>query len=297
MSSDEEVAGSAAWDGTERRGRGDRRTAPGRLGGRRAEDRVVALRRPRAYTLLLLPDNGEAGRRLELSTSYLRLLAWSGWACLFLILAMGVTWAYLVSEAVRVAPLERRVAELTEESRRIDLLVRQLETIEASYDGLRGLFGTGAAHGVSEAWLPPRSGRLSSAPMLDRTNDARPTSWPLSDRGFITQPLVESDLGDHNGVDIAVPTGSYVRAAGSGRVFSVGTDAILGHFVILEHAEGFQSLYAHTSVVFVVEGDEVRRNEVIALSGSSGRSSAPHLHFEITLEGQWVDPLSMVQQP
>ncbi len=70
-----------------------------------------------------------------------------------------------------------------------------------------------------------------------------------------------------------------------------------GFFVVLEHGDGYQTVYAHASAILVERGQVVRRNEVVALSGSTGRSTAAHLHFEILLDGLPVDPLSMVEQP
>ena len=100
-----------------------------------------------------------------------------------------------------------------------------------------------------------------------------------------------------SGVDIAVPTDSYIRAAGGGTVVDGGEDPVYGRFVVLDHGEGYSSLYGHASQILVERGQRVRKNEVIALSGSTGRSTAPHLHFEILLNGEAVDPLSMVTQP
>ena len=124
-----------------------------------------------------------------------------------------------------------------------------------------------------------------------------PSSWPLTEPGFVTQALVEGGSDDHPGLDIAIGTGSYIRAAGAGQVLRIGDDPLYGLFVVLEHQEGFQTVYAHTSMILVARGQLVRRNEVIALTGSTGRSTAPHLHFEILLDGVPVDPFSMVEQP
>jgi murein DD-endopeptidase MepM/ murein hydrolase activator NlpD len=72
---------------------------------------------------------------------------------------------------------------------------------------------------------------------------------------------------------------------------------VYGIFLVLDHGEEYRSLYAHASLLLVTVGDRVRRDEVIALTGSSGRSTAPHLHFEIRRDGEPVDPLTMVTQP
>ena len=102
---------------------------------------------------------------------------------------------------------------------------------------------------------------------------------------------------EHPGVDIAIPGGSYVRAVGSGTVGETGHDLIYGNFVVIDHGTTYQTRYAHVSLILVADGDPVRRNEVIALSGSSGRSTAPHLHFEVIQEGVPIDPLLLVTQP
>ena len=66
--------------------------------------------------------------------------------------------------------------------------------------------------------------------------------------------------------------------------------------MLLEHPEGYQSMYGHLSRVTVAVGDTVSAGQVIGLSGNSGRSSAPHLHLEIRREGRSLDPLTLVQE-
>jgi murein DD-endopeptidase MepM/ murein hydrolase activator NlpD len=80
-------------------------------------------------------------------------------------------------------------------------------------------------------------------------------------------------------------------------VLRVGEDPMYGFFVVLDHGEGYQTVYAHASTILVQRGRSVRRHEVIALSGSTGQSTAAHLHFEILLDGLPLDPLSMVERP
>jgi murein DD-endopeptidase MepM/ murein hydrolase activator NlpD len=98
-------------------------------------------------------------------------------------------------------------------------------------------------------------------------------------------------------LDIAVPTDSYVRAAGAGTVVDVGEGPVYGRFVVVDHGDGYTTLYGHASMTLVTRGEQVRQNEVIALSGSTGRSTAPHLHFEVLHDGEAVDPLTLVHQP
>src|SRR5947209_8481121 len=83
------------------------------------------------------------------------------------------------------------------------------------------------------------------------------------------------------------PTGDLVRA---------GTDPAYGLFVLMRHSSGYETMYGHASRLLVREGDSVQAGQVIALSGNSGRSTAPHLHFEIRREGKSLDPLTVVKQ-
>ncbi len=76
-----------------------------------------------------------------------------------------------------------------------------------------------------------------------------------------------------------------------------GVDDVYGRYILIDHGNGLESMYGHASRLFVETGAVVERNEVIALSGSTGRSTAPHLHFEIRKDGEAVDPLLYVRQP
>jgi murein DD-endopeptidase MepM/ murein hydrolase activator NlpD len=124
-----------------------------------------------------------------------------------------------------------------------------------------------------------------------------PSVWPLTERGFVTRGLHEGLEGEHPGLDVAVASDSYIRASGGGTVVDVGEDAVYGRFVVIEHGDGYSTLYGHASATLVSLGQQVRERQVIALSGSTGRSTGPHLHFEVLVDGEPVDPLTVVQQP
>lgn len=95
----------------------------------------------------------------------------------------------------------------------------------------------------------------------------------------------------HKGVDWAVPTGTAVRASCGGTVVSAGWSSGYGYCVTLRHPDGRQTRYAHLSKILVSSGQKVDQNEKIALSGNTGRSTGPHLHFEIIINGSQVNPL------
>lgn len=240
-------------------------------------------------------DPGSEGERrsLRLSRGQLRLGVLLGGV---LLLTVVVSWVVLALRAAEVEELRAEVASLRAERSRVSELAATLTEVEARYEQLRGLFGEETGVSTGPDWLPPAAGR-GGAPAVAEGEEALPTSWPLPESGFVTQPLVEDPQGTHPGLDIAVPGGSYVLAAGPGRVLEAAEDPTYGLYILLDHGGGYQTLYAHASELLVEPGDRVRRAEVIGLTGSTGSSTAPHLHFEILLNGQPVDPLSMVGPP
>ncbi len=118
---------------------------------------------------------------------------------------------------------------------------------------------------------------------------------PLAD-GKITSPYgyrphpFTGAQSFHTGVDMRASVGTSVMAARDGVVFEVGTLEIFGHYIILNHESGFQTVYAHLQEIRVKVGEIVEAGNVIALSGNSGISTGPHLHFEIRRDGIPADP-------
>lgn len=120
--------------------------------------------------------------------------------------------------------------------------------------------------------------------------------WPLE--GRVTSPfgLRRDGLGleIHRGVDISVPTGTPVRAMAPGRVSFAGAMRGYGYVVMVDHGGGTETVYAHLSDVRVARGEEVGGATIVGLSGSSGRATGPHLHFEIRRRGRAEDPVPLL---
>jgi murein DD-endopeptidase MepM/ murein hydrolase activator NlpD len=94
----------------------------------------------------------------------------------------------------------------------------------------------------------------------------------------------------HKGLDIAAPTGTPIVASADAKVSFVGFKNGYGRTVILDHGGGVNTLYAHNSSVGVHEGDAVVQGQEISKVGTSGRSTGPHLHYEVRINGQPVNP-------
>ena len=103
----------------------------------------------------------------------------------------------------------------------------------------------------------------------------------------------------HRGVDFAAPTGTPIYAAGDGRIVRVGRLGGYGNYVRIEHGGGYATAYAHLSrfAAGMRSGRRVEQGEVIGYVGSTGRSTGPHLHFEVLKRGQQVDPLEVARPP
>jgi murein DD-endopeptidase MepM/ murein hydrolase activator NlpD len=127
-----------------------------------------------------------------------------------------------------------------------------------------------------------------------------PSMWPvnghiLSDFGTRMDPFSgEGQL--HTGVDISAGMGTPVHAAADGVVESADYDRGYGKIVIIDHGNGMRTWYAHLSRFAVVPGQEIRRGDVLAFSGATGKVTAPHLHFEVRVHGTPVNPYPYLQR-
>lgn len=138
--------------------------------------------------------------------------------------------------------------------------------------------------GPTSAAAAPASGAATAGPV-----SARGFSWPLT--GTITSGYGQRGGRLHAGVDIAARIGTPVRAAKAGTVTFAGTASGYGIAVYLEHDSGEVTRYGHLSRLTVRRGQQVDRGDPIGLSGNTGNSTGPHLHFEVRAAGRAVDPL------
>ena len=134
---------------------------------------------------------------------------------------------------------------------------------------------------------------LAAALLAARTEEPG-LIWPVL--GPVSSPFGEREEGYHWGLDIAVSGGTPIAAAAAGTVAEAGwlSDGY-GWGVRLAHEEGLATVYGHCSEVLVSAGDRVEQGDTIALSGSSGNSTGPHLHFEVRMDGEPEDPLDYLQ--
>ena len=123
-----------------------------------------------------------------------------------------------------------------------------------------------------------------------RMNFIKPVAGRDSGRFGLRRILNKQKRNPHSGMDIAAPEGKKIKAAESGRIIFVGDLFFTGKVVYLDHGNGLISLYAHLSKIHVKQGQQVKRGDVIARVGKTGRVTGAHLHWSVYLNGNAIDP-------
>jgi hypothetical protein len=161
------------------------------------------------------------------------------------------------------------------------------------------LAGSGATLATSGLSV---TGTLSAA--LGRTSlslpfqGARTITQPFGPTSYTAEPAYQGYSHFHTGIDFGMPAGTAVNAAAPGRVVAAGWDSTgFGNRVIIDHGNGLMTLYGHLDSLTVAAGDTVQAGQEIGLSGSTGNSSGPHLHFGVQKDGTWVDPAPYLGLP
>jgi murein DD-endopeptidase MepM/ murein hydrolase activator NlpD len=261
-------------------------------------------RAKRGITIVVHQDGALTSRSLRFSQRFLVGAAVVATVLLLGLAALLFFYGPIVRAAATVPGLKRDIARLEEDNAQVHALASALNDAEDRYNQLREMIGADIIRepaGFASTTPVARSIRARPPGVAPRfeAGASVPSHWPLDEAGYVTRGQVRADTRDepHPGIDVAVPIGSPVRATGGGTVLEAGSDPdVYGLFVLLEHPDGYQSMYGHLSRVTVAAGGFVPAGEVIGLSGNSGRSSAPHLHFEIRRDGRWLDPMTLVQE-
>lgn len=178
-------------------------------------------------------------------------------------------------------------------------------SLEAALElGVRGPDRRGAQDQVRLWYHKERARKLPGvvdpAPQVEVWGAVRrvmESEWPVSPRWPVTSTFgdrTHPTLGGrrfHAGVDVGVPSGTGIRASLPGRVSCACQDRVSGRYVVLDHGDSLASVYCHASQLLVEDGEQVEAGQLVALSGSTGRSTGPHLHYGLRIGGTWVDPV------
>ena len=258
----------------------------------------------RQMTFIWIPHGRDPGstRSWELSYRRVKVMLVGAGVLLSVVLMMAGSWLWLAGQAARVPGLSAEVRELRRDRVRMRELAQTVEHLSAEYTKVRAMLGPDSASLPAVETAAPADTAADDSADAEGDTAARPRSslprgWPLAARGYVTRGHLARIRGSHPGMDIAVASGSQILAAGGGTVAEVGEDSVYGRFVRIAHPGGYESLYAHASTLLVRPHERVPQGRVIALSGNTGVSTAPHLHFEIRKDGRPVDPGTLIHNP
>lgn len=268
---------------------------------------------PRFVSILIIPDGGAKTIQFKLRSWTFKLLTMVLLGGIALLLVSILLSGRIAAKVQLTDYLARQNEELEAKNRKIESLAAEVAEIRKREQKLRILasgilpsnpkFDERAQKEAVLSDLKTAKSEMNEKPVEPaaqeggretRTQSAVPTLRPVD--GWITRRFSSSGKGtasaqSHAGVDIAASTGTPIHATASGVVDFAGWDQYYGNYVVINHGFGYETAYGHCSRILVKKGDLVRRGEAIALVGSSGRSTAPHLHYEVRKAGVSMDPL------
>ncbi|MFH1682065.1 MAG: M23 family metallopeptidase [Candidatus Eisenbacteria bacterium] len=271
---------------------------------------------PRSYSVIVAPSDGSRSYHLQVSRRAVIaagiLLCILGAAFVFLLATRGAlihrvrNWEELRArsenlerEAARVAELEEEVSRLREMDRRIRGLMGLPEP-RATIAGGEGREAASEEPSEAEETLDLPDAIVPDEETRTRLENALRSRrgalrWPLD--GFVSSSFGEgrSEGGIHPGIDIAAARNTPVEAPLAGNVVDAGQHPVYGNVVVIDHGDGLVTVYGHNARILVREGERVREGDTVALVGSTGQSSAPHLHFETRMDGYAFDPLYLLK--
>lgn len=229
-----------------------------------------------------------------------------------------VSLGFLAQQIHQVRLLERENQKLLLEREKIEVLQTELSRSQNKLNQLLALVGI-------DSTMTTASGEPASAPLLagmglmnqnsgmgtmnnqfstqelnsallkaKNAQKSMPSIWPT--KGIVSQKFHWGDgYGKkHPGLDIATAEGTPIAATADGQVVLADWDNALGFTVMIDHQNGYSTLYGHNSRLLVSNGAIVTKGQTIALSGNTGRSSAPHLHYEVRKMGTPLDPVDFL---
>ncbi|SMP58661.1 LysM peptidoglycan-binding domain-containing M23 family metallopeptidase [Anoxynatronum buryatiense] len=205
-----------------------------------------------------------------------------------------------------------RTREYAELAEAIPFETEEVES-DSLYQGDRRITTQGE-EGFHEikAYLVRENGREAEREILEENRISEPTTRVVAvgtlprpatmatgtfmnpTRGRLTSPFGMRGGSRHTGIDIANSRGTAVKAADAGKVSFAGTRGAYGQLVIIDHENGYQTYYAHLNTMSVSAGTRVHKDQLIGTIGTTGRSTGPHLHFEVRKNGTPVNPLGFV---
>ena len=246
--------------------------------------------RKRYLTIVIIPHHKGGQRSLHFSYDLLKRLVLVALAILLVLAALILSYGKILWRATQYEVMLNKQRQMEAEFAKLEEIKSQLAKMRLQEEKLRQMLGvpkqpdTLSTSQVSQIASPPQE-ILPGADSTLRIQDRFLPSL-LPTRGWISAGFSPN----HNGVDIAARQGQPIWSTADGLVVFAGWDTYFGNKIIIKHGERYVSIYGHCDKILVSPDQPVRRGQVIALVGSSGKSTGPHLHYELHFDGRIVDP-------
>jgi murein DD-endopeptidase MepM/ murein hydrolase activator NlpD len=266
-----------------------------------------------AYTLMFFPEGRGSPFTLRIRRHTIYLVVASIIVITFGLAVLLYKTGDIAVKLQYVQDLKTENARLREHNKDLEISSRKIVSIDSMTAYLRRLASIADINeSVAPAPAAVASARpepASAAPAAERADgqaaragaqSATPAEFAASVpnimpvAGWITKHFSTDPAAPHLGVDIAAAGGTPIKVAATGVVEEVRNDRYYGLMVEIRHESGFLTRYGHCSQVLVSAGDKVNRGQTIALVGNTGRSTAPHVHYEVMTYGKHVDPMGFI---
>lgn len=249
---------------------------------------------PRRYVnFIIVPEDKSEGIKFRLSTLTVKFLLGIILVVVVVMAIMSIFYAKALSIAMLNNELKRENQKLREYNSKVVQMEKELEDYRSFFSKVANLAG------IDQDLIVKNKDTVSQvlANTLDSTVDYSmgpqevdtqssdiPSGLPLG--GWISKDF----SADHKAIDIAVKEGTEVKATADGIVKFVGWDETFGNLIIVRHKGNIETYYGHNQKILVKPNQRVKKGETISLSGNTGKSTAPHLHYEIKKDDKSVNP-------
>ena len=240
----------------------------------------------KGYSVVLTSTESGRTKYLFISKKCLKIVAATVFIVVVILGYVTINYSRVYYRALETVILKRRNAEIEREFAKLQEIKQNLERTEMHNKKIKEMLGIEETPAEVEPELDKVSQDYSRKIEMVSNNEGNiPALLPTHGR------ISRSFSLEHTGIDIAAPRFSPVVAAASGVVKTVGWDAVFGNYVIVDHNVNYSTFYGHLNSVAVRPNDRVTGGKVIGTIGSTGKSTSPHLHYEVRFRQKSVDPV------
>ena len=239
----------------------------------------------KGFSIVITSTHSGKSRYFFISRRVFRIFLLCSMVIVITVSVAVINYTRIYYQALETVILKRRNIEIEREFAKIQEIKENLQNVERSQQKIRAMLGVEQSPEEVKPVINEVD-REYSTHLTSNTQEEENIPSILPTIGEISRRF-----GDHHlGIDIAAPRFSPVVAAASGIVQEAGWDSIYGNYVIIEHNIHYTTFYGHLNSIAVQNNVRVNSGEIIGTVGSTGRSTSPHLHYEVRFAQQAVDP-------